>query len=396
MRTSQILSFFLVFCFFISTTTSIKFQRERECTPVHYGNRGDSCDGVKRKCKNFYMCKNGECTYSNLGRACEKNEDCFLHDTRGEGVRCVEKICVKPRYNGYSCNHNGECFGQKCEGNVCVGAKEGETCDPATTVRCDKGLYCSTQTKKCVKQLTTGQPCNDFDAGFAGNAGSNFNVICTGGLKCMGAVNHKSCIKFRDGKVGEPCNYEVDKDDECEYGLHCDPKRNQCVSNANLGETFACKGADRNCSVTEHEQCVCHHETDKPHCVSTLNRHCDLFAALNKWRDCASAHNCPFDSNPEEAFLLDTIEPNTCMGKYCSQISKEYLCCAHEPHRRNKYSQVSVGPLGCDHGSPGGVVVVLLILFAIIAGGVLILVSIGLVYYLKFYSPEKSKFESLE
>jgi hypothetical protein len=112
-------------------------------------------------------------------------------------------------------------------------------------VSCEKGLYCSLKDGVCKKSLDFGSKCNDFGGNYDYlPEGANYFVMCKGGLKCMGPANNKVCISYKSGSVNSPCNYERDGDDECQFGLYCHPKHNQCLKEQEY-PTFLCKGSNR-------------------------------------------------------------------------------------------------------------------------------------------------------
>jgi hypothetical protein len=112
-------------------------------------------------------------------------------------------------------------------------------------VSCEKGLYCSLKDRVCKKSLDFGSKCNDFGGDYDYlPEGANYFVMCKGGLKCMGPANNKVCISYKSGSINSPCNYERDGDDECQFGLYCHPKHNQCLKEQEY-PTFLCKGSNR-------------------------------------------------------------------------------------------------------------------------------------------------------
>jgi hypothetical protein len=86
--------------------------------------------------------------------------------------------------------------------------------------------------KKCKPQLSASEQCNDYEeAKLPDNEvreGSNFFVMCKGGLKCSGPIGNKKCVGWRNGDIGQPCNYAQDGDSTCRYGLNCHRTKNVC------------------------------------------------------------------------------------------------------------------------------------------------------------------------
>lgn len=86
----------------------ITFSLEQNCTKTIRNNIGENCDNNLYLCKQFQTCSSQfKCQWGYVGsKGCTKDSDCWLSDRLSEGVRCVEGICEKPRYNGYACSHN--------------------------------------------------------------------------------------------------------------------------------------------------------------------------------------------------------------------------------------------------------------------------------------------------
>jgi hypothetical protein len=102
---------------------------------------GEACDNSKNiRCKSFHACRDGKCAPGKeiklfkkkgyIGSECRTAADCAFSDSRTLNVRCVNKKCIKPKYNGYECEANEECFGGSCTNGICSGLTENTACDP--------------------------------------------------------------------------------------------------------------------------------------------------------------------------------------------------------------------------------------------------------------------------
>jgi len=161
-----------------------------QCDSTYYGNTDEACDNNLKRCKNFYVCKNGKCKRAHIGSECADNTDCF--GWKEENLRCINKKCIKPRYPGYSCVDSGECWTGACVGGLCSGKQQGADCNPNNLAECDYGLYCSLAQKKCVPQLRLLQSCNDYAVQDDIPQGANYNIMCPGGSVCMGRSGAQS------------------------------------------------------------------------------------------------------------------------------------------------------------------------------------------------------------
>jgi hypothetical protein len=198
-----------------------------QCDPTYYGNNGETCDGNTRKCKWFYNCKNNVCTYGNIGAKCQVKEDCF--GFKEENLRCVNQVCLKPKYPGYSCRDSNECWTGTCVGGLCTGKKLNDACNPANLAECDYGMYCSLAQKKCVPQIRLLSMCNDYVIQDDIPQGANYNIMCPGGSVCMGQPGAQTCRPYKNGDIGDGCNFDRDGSEACKFGLRCSRARNICV-----------------------------------------------------------------------------------------------------------------------------------------------------------------------
>jgi len=262
--------------------------------------------------------------------------------------------------------------------NVCAGKLFGDSCDPKMLVQCNQGLYCDVFTNKCERQLGEGDFCsyfgenNDDESRIA--QGSNFMVVCKGGLKCMGPYQRKACFKYRAGDVGYPCNWDRDRNQACKFGLVCgfDGK---CGNYFDVYPSYQCNGAKRNCTFAGDEGCICDSSPNSATCKKTTDvTQCGFNRVANEYRDCLSRNNCAYEKNFLLSWTLDVFDGDSCMGKNCGGLSRTLMCCAFEKYNTERYSYYQIGPLGCNIS---GILITLLIVFLFI-----VFVSIAIIVIL--------------
>jgi len=249
---------------------------------------GDACVpgwNSTLNCKTFLGCRNGKCVKAYMGTECKEDADCYASDIRWGGTRCVFNKCIKPRYNGLGCQTDRHCFSESCVGGRCSGNAAGFLCDP-NKISCEQGYYCSLTTKTCQKQLELGDYCSDYAT--TNYHGSNWNIICKGGLKCSGPPENEYCISYKTGLRGTPCNAQMDGDDSCKFGLRCSNRRRICVDMGEDVISWPCNGSPINCTYEKEELCIC----SRPG-VGTCQRvfelyspKCNFDAVANRYRDC--------------------------------------------------------------------------------------------------------------
>jgi len=263
--------------------------------------------------------------------------------------------------------------------------------------------------KKCEFQKEQGEYCSDFigEERQGDNTipiGSNFNVICMGGLKCSGPPQNRYCIPWKQGYEGTPCNRNRDGDDTCRFGLRCSGQRQICVNDAEDSPSWPCPGSPRNCTYENEEECVCSQGRGTCLRVYELQK-CNFNEAANKYRDCISLNNCAYERIPLLAMELNSLDPETCIGRYCSEDVLKTVCCGYEKFTKERYSPANMPPM-CTTGNPG--LAVFLVLFFLCLGAialVVIFIVVALVIYFVvkrkgangdgIYST-KSEFQSLE
>jgi len=254
-------------------------------------------------------------------------------------------------------------------------------CDPAK-ISCDPGFYCSKTLRACRPQLELGDYCSDYE----GNSyqGSNWNVICKGGLKCSGPPENEYCISWKTGLKGTPCNYDMDGDDTCRFGLTCSRRRRICVD---IGEdivTWRCNGSPTNCTYEKEEMCVCNNGPigSCQRVFELYTPRCDFDAASNRYRNCISQNNCAFEPNALTAMELNALDPETCIGKFCANGVLSAVCCGYEKYVNVLYSPANMPPFCTYQNAP---LAVFLVLFFLCLGSIFLIgvvaIVVGLVYY---------------
>eukprot|EP01080_Neovahlkampfia_damariscottae_P003462 gene3462-6111_t len=376
-------SFFLVAIFIASVYC------QQGCSPFTFGNLGEPCANRRnstQRCKQFLSCIGGrvflnsilkfkgKCVPGWVGSACTSNSGCYLSGRNSENVQCVDGVCTRKRYNGYRCATNEQCFGNRCEGGVCVGLKEDEVCDPNVNVQCGKGLYCSLKEKKCKLQIRIGEECEDYVEKQNIAAGENYNVICPGGTRCLSIPGSKKACR----KIGYLSEFDVCKyDHECSGILNCrsiNEPQTRCHQ-PRFRET--CRGATKDCDSLNGEQCICNeNRQNPPTCKKTSNGRntCNYPTIAMEWRDCWEKYNCPYDSGLYFTSWFVDVFPasSTCMSQHCGFILKKYLCCSTKGFDSISYSMSHSAPINCspiqDLFITGVVMTLFLLLIGSIAG----------------------------
>lgn len=161
----------------------------------------------------------------------------------------------------------------------------------------------------------------------------------------MGDANNKRCEKYRGGNIGDTCNYARDGHYGCKFGLQCDKTLNRCYEHG--GSNYKCNGDSRDCRT--NEECVCQNNSTtvgKCTAVSGSNEECLFAPTANRWLECSIKNNCPLDSkNYFNRWLVDVFTPETCMGKYCGNIPKPFLCCSLTKQDFNQFSEYQIGKI---------------------------------------------------
>lgn len=134
--------------------------------------------------------------------------------------KCSAPILKKyvNRYPGEDCNENTKCQGKNsvCLNGKCTGKNEGEIC--GETSECKVGLFCSSKTKKCQRQLKEGEQCvSSYDCvnylGCYMNKCTKFGTLKKGArvdsVKERGAMKYLFC---NNGCVSEDKNFCTETD----------------------------------------------------------------------------------------------------------------------------------------------------------------------------------------
>lgn len=224
------------------------------CAVAKCAKEGEACD-VNTTCQYPTGCVNGVCASNVIGDTCDDEVGCY-----NSSLYCSssEKVCVKIPQEGDTCD--GSCsigffamyycssvdhvcksgpseVGDYCEygttffcpsGSYCTGTADSvagkcealpETvgADCSVTKECNegKGVYCDTETNKCVGLPTEGESC------YSGS-------VCNVGLYCD--YTSRECAPLKS--LGDECDYSR----ECAEGLTC-AGTGKCVkSNPGKGE----------------------------------------------------------------------------------------------------------------------------------------------------------------
>jgi len=333
-------------------------------------------------CKSFLACRNGKCTKAYMGAECNQDDDCYANDIRFGGTRCVDKKCIKPRYNGMGCREDRHCFGGNCRGGVCSGNDENALCDPEK-ISCNQGLYCSKTTRTCQKQLGIADYCSDYAT--SNSHGSNWNVICKGGLKCSGPTDNEYCVQWKVGLKGTPCNAQFDGDDTCQFGLVCSNRRRICIDLQDDWPEWPCNGSPKNCTYQGEELCICSTRPGVGECKRVYELYtprCNFDAVANRFRDCVTRNNCPHENNILNAMEINVLDPETCVGKYCGNDLLSTVCCGFANYVNDKFSPANMPPY-CSNSNPA--LAVFLVLFFLCLGSIILMVILAIVGALGFY-----------
>jgi len=220
--------------------------------------------------------------------------------------------------------------------------------------------------KKCERQLGEGDYCTYFgennDDESKIEQGSNFMVICKGGLKCMGPYQRKACFQYRNGDVGTPCSWERDRSQACKFGLVCgfDGK---CGNYLEMYPSYQCNGSPKNCTFAGDEGCICDGAL-KSVCKKTSDAtQCGFNKVATDYRNCLARFNCAYEKNFLNSWTLDIFDRDSCMGKNCGNLARNLMCCAFDKYNTERYSYYQIGPLGCN---VSGILITLLIVFLLI------------------------------
>jgi len=314
-----------------------------------------------------------------MGTDCKEDADCF--GSTMAGTRCVNNVCIKPRYNGLGCSNDRHCYSGQCSGGRCSGMALGFMCDP-DKVSCNQGLYCSATTSTCTPQLGLGDYCSDYKT--TNYHGSNWNVICKGGLKCSGPPQNEYCISYKTGLKGTPCNAQMDGDDSCKFGLTCSRRRRICVD---MGEdiiSWRCNGSPVNCTYENEEMCIC----SRPGvgaCQKVFELYspkCNFDAAANKYRDCIAENNCAFEPSTVGGMEINVLDRETCIGKFCGGEVLSAVCCGYQGFVAFRYSPANMPPY-CSNSNPA--LAVFLVLFFLCLGSIALIAIIAVVAALAYY-----------
>jgi hypothetical protein len=83
------------------------------------------------------------------------------------------------------------------------------------------------------------------------------------------------------------------------------------------------------------------------------------------------------------SFLTDALDRQTCLGYYCADIAREYMCCAFSANRREKWSQASSGVLNCGGGGSAVGIVFLVLFLLTLLTLVIVGVVVGIVFVIR-------------
>jgi hypothetical protein len=191
------------------------------CTKTTYGKNGTYCDGDTKRCKIYSTCsKENLCKNSDINDPCQEDTDCFL--SKEKNIKCINNKCIRPKYNGFECFSNEECFSNFCSNNYCS-SKDLNSCNPESFNGCDEGFFCSKQ-GHCTESLLQNQNCSNvfFNSDIKPILqldGSNFMSVCKPGFICLGTNNSdQKCVPYRNAKINEKCNFERNSHLECDWG----------------------------------------------------------------------------------------------------------------------------------------------------------------------------------
>jgi hypothetical protein len=141
--------------------------------------------------------------------------------------------------NGAGCGFSGQCQSAFCDvgldalcGRCAPPASVGDSC--AGGLGCGPGLFCASDTQKCVAFGTVGQACNDVDREF-----------CAPGLVCLGASGtaRDGTCRPASATVGAACSATTGCD--LRAGLSCSGNSKTCVKVTPAGANQPCGTIDK-------------------------------------------------------------------------------------------------------------------------------------------------------
>ncbi|KAJ3443380.1 dd-gdca protein [Anaeramoeba flamelloides] len=239
-----------------------------------------------------------KCIKDNTYSRCSIGTDCT------SGI-CVNEQCAYFKNSGDSCYLNEECKSQNCISNICRGKKEGITCDPMgfDIQDCDYGLFCDSQTAKCIKEIEPEKECVQHLKPYYQNHYSS----CVPGYFCD--FNDSSyeigyCRKIFSGVENSQCGSSL----SCQLGYGC--------------QDFECKQNPINCDLsTKHcsygQYCACDGgNNNEGECVNYSNLNCQSVA--DEFIHCLEFYGLSF-----EDFNVDLAE----IYQYCFNEIQSLQCC---------------------------------------------------------------------
>jgi hypothetical protein len=170
------------------------------------------------------------------GKICEENKFCPLLNFYNFGnSTCIEKPKeILKQFPGGPCKNPDNCFSDKCEGNICIGTKDGEICDTNDECNFNKACYLlnGKNMKTCNDLKNPNEKClsdfeckmnsgcfkgfctpyfslqNEFDVSSSSN--KNAFSFCKSGYSyngfCLNLINLNNKNETTDDLV--PCNIE--------------------------------------------------------------------------------------------------------------------------------------------------------------------------------------------
>jgi hypothetical protein len=142
--------------------------------------------------------------------------------------------------NGASCGFSGQCQSSFC--NVGIDALCGQCAPPSAAgdscaggLGCGPGLFCTSDTQKCLAFGTLGQPCNNADREF-----------CAPGLACLGSTGtaRDGTCRLASATVGTACSATTTGCD-ARAGLSCSGTTKTCVKVTPAGANQPCGTIDK-------------------------------------------------------------------------------------------------------------------------------------------------------